>query len=70
MVKEFFEDEYDFKLKPEMRTFAAVVVPIACGNLHAAKAGRAENVNWARLIRSTIPTKTLELRLWRSRCRR
>ena len=38
MAKDFPEDNYDYKLKPEMRTFGAVIVHIASGNVHAAKA--------------------------------
>jgi hypothetical protein len=49
MAKDFPEDKYDFKLRPEMRTFAAVLVHIASGNVYAAKAGRGENVNWDEL---------------------
>lgn len=49
MAKDFPEDKYDFRLKPEMRSFGAVIVHIASGNLYAAKAGRGENVNWDEL---------------------
>lgn len=49
IAQDFPEDKYDFKLKPEMRTFAAVMVHIASGNVYAAKAGRGENVNWDEL---------------------
>jgi hypothetical protein len=49
MAKDFPEDKYDFRLRPEMRTFGAVLVHIASGNVYAAKAGRAENVNWDEL---------------------
>ena len=49
MAKDFPEDKYDFKLKPEMRTFSAVMVHIASGNVYAAKAGRGEKVNWDEL---------------------
>jgi hypothetical protein len=49
MAKDFPEDKYDFKLKPEMRSFTAVIVHIASGNVYAAKAGRGENVNWDEL---------------------
>ena len=46
MAKDFPEDKYDFRLRPEMRSFGAVIVHIASGNIYAAKAGRGENVNW------------------------
>lgn len=49
MAKDFPEDKYDFKLKPEMRTFGAVLVHTASGNVYAAKAGRGENVSWEKL---------------------
>jgi hypothetical protein len=46
MAKDFPEDKYDFRLKPEMRSFREVIVHIAGGNIYAAKAGRGENVAW------------------------
>ena len=49
MVKDFPEDKYDFKLKPEMRSFGEVVIHIASGNIYAAKAGRGEKVKWDEL---------------------
>ena len=45
MAEDSPEDKYDFRLKPEMRTFGAVVVHVASGNIYAAEAGRGENVN-------------------------
>jgi hypothetical protein len=49
MAKDFPADKYDFKLKPEMRSFGEVLVHIASGNVYAAKAGRGEKVNWDEL---------------------
>jgi hypothetical protein len=46
MAEDFPADKYDYKLKPEMRTFGAVVVHVAAGNTYAGKAGRGENVKW------------------------
>jgi len=46
MAQDFPADKYDFKLKPEMRTFGAVIVHIASGNIYAAKAGKGEKVQW------------------------
>jgi hypothetical protein len=46
MAQDFPEDKYDYKLKPEMRTFRAVLVHLTAGNVYAAKAGRGENVKW------------------------
>lgn len=57
MAKDFPEDKYDYKLKPEMRTFAAVLVHVASGNVYAAKAGRGEKVNWDELDPKNYKTK-------------
>ena len=57
MVKDFPDDKYDFKLKPEMRTFGAVIVHIASGNVYAAKAGRGEKVSWDELDPKDYPNK-------------
>ena len=57
MAKDFPEDKYDFRLKPEMRTFGAVLVHIASGNIYAAKAGHGENVNWDELEPGNYKTK-------------
>ena len=57
MAKDFPEDNYDYKLKPEMRTFGAVIVHIASGNVYAAKAGKGENVNWDELDPKDYKTK-------------
>ena len=40
MAKDFPEDKYDFRLKPEMRSFRELIVHIAGGNIYAARAGR------------------------------
>jgi len=57
MAKDFPEDKYEFRLKPEMRSFGAVIVHIASGNAYAAKAGRGENVNWDELDPKNYKTK-------------
>ncbi len=57
MAKNFPEDKYDFKLKPEMRTFGAVIVHIAGGNVYAAKAGKGEKANWDELDPKNYKTK-------------
>jgi hypothetical protein len=46
MARDFPEDKYGYKLKPETRSFGEVIVHIASGNIYAAKAGRGGNVNW------------------------
>src|SRR5215467_14812474 len=58
MAKDFPEDKYEFRLKPEMRSFGAVIVHIASGNVYAAKAGRGENVNWDELDPKDYPNKS------------
>jgi hypothetical protein len=58
MANDFPEDKYGFRLKPEMRSFAAVLVHIASGNIYASKAGRGENVNWDELDPRDYKTKT------------
>ena len=57
MAKDFPEDKYNFRLKPEMRTFGEVMVHVASGNVYAAKAGRGENVNWDELDAKNYPNK-------------
>ena len=42
MAEDFPEDKYQFRLKPEMRSFGDVIVHIASGNVYGAKAGRGE----------------------------
>jgi hypothetical protein len=49
MAKDFPEDKYDFRLKPEMRSFGEVLVHVASGNVYAAKTGRGEQVKWDEL---------------------
>jgi hypothetical protein len=46
MAWDFPAEKYDYKLRPEMRTFGAVIVHIAAGNIYAAKAGKGEKVKW------------------------
>jgi hypothetical protein len=46
MAEDFPADKYDYKLKPEMRTFGALIVHIASGNIFASKAGKGEKVKW------------------------
>jgi DinB superfamily len=58
MAKDFPDDKYSFQLKPEMRTFGAVIVHVASGNIYAAKAGRGEKVSWDELDPKDYKTKT------------
>jgi hypothetical protein len=57
MAKDFPEDKYQFRLKPEMRSFGDVIVHIASGNVYAAKAGRGEKVKWDELDPKNYKTK-------------
>ena len=57
MAKDFPDNKYDYRLKPEMRSFGAIIVHIASGNVYAAKAGRGENVNWDELDPKDYKTK-------------
>ena len=49
MAKDFPADKYDFKLKPEMRSFGEVLVHVASGNAYAAKIGNGQKANWDEL---------------------
>lgn len=57
MAKDFPEDSYGYRLKPEMRSFGEVIVHITSGIVYAAKAGRGENVKWTELDPKNYPTK-------------
>jgi hypothetical protein len=46
MAQDFPAEKYDFRLKPEMRSFGEVIVHVMSGTVYAAKAGRGEKVNW------------------------
>ena len=57
MAKDFPEDKYGFRLKPEMRSFGEVMVHVASGIVYADKAGRGEKVKWDELDPKKYPTK-------------
>ncbi len=57
MAQDFPESKYDYRLKPEMRSFGEVIVHIASGNAYAAKAGRGEKVKWDELNPKDYRTK-------------
>jgi hypothetical protein len=57
MAKDFPGDKYQFKLKPEMRSFGDIIVHIASGNVYATKAGRGEQVKWDELDPKNYKTK-------------
>jgi hypothetical protein len=58
MAQDFPADKYNFKLKPEMRTFGAVIVHVASGNIYAAKAGNGQNVKWDDQEQDPVKYKT------------
>jgi hypothetical protein len=50
MAKDFPEEKYSFKLKPEMRSFGEILVHVASGNVFAAKlAGGDTKAQWDEL---------------------
>ena len=49
MAKDFPADKYDYKLKPEMRSFGEVLVHVASGNVYAAKVGNGQKAKWDEL---------------------
>lgn len=57
MAQDFPADKYDFRLKPEMRSFGEVIVHVASGNAYAAKKGRGENVQWDEIDAKDYKTK-------------
>src|SRR5580658_4064054 len=57
MAQDFPADKYNYKLKPEMRSFGAVIVHIASGDIYAGKAGMGQKVKWDEQDPSKYPTK-------------
>lgn len=57
MAKDFPEDKYGFRLKPEMRSFGEVMVHVASGIVYADKAGRGEKVKWDEIDPKGYTTK-------------
>jgi hypothetical protein len=58
MAKDFPEDKYGFRLKPEMRSFGEVIVHVTSGIVYADKAGRGENVKWDEIDPKNYLTKS------------
>ena len=46
MAKDFPEEKYDYRMKPEMRSFGEVIVHVTSGIVYAGKAGRGEKASW------------------------
>jgi hypothetical protein len=57
MAQDFPADKYNYKLKPEMRSFGAVIVHIASGDIYAGKAGMGQKVKWDEEDASKYPSK-------------
>lgn len=57
MAQDFPADKYDFRLRPEMRSFGEVIVHVASGIVYAAKKGRGENVKWDEIDPKGYKTK-------------
>ena len=58
MAEDFPAEKYDFRLKPEMRSFGEVIVHVVGGNQFAAKAGAtAEKVKWDEVDPKNYKTK-------------
>jgi hypothetical protein len=57
MAKDFPDDKYGFRLKPEMRSFGEVIVHVTSGIVYADKAGRGEKVQWTEIDPKGFTTK-------------
>jgi hypothetical protein len=57
MAKDFPEDKYGYRLKPEMRSFGEVIVHVTSGIVYAGKAGRGEKVKWDEIDPKGYTTK-------------
>ena len=64
MANDFPEEKYEYRLKPEMRSFHDLLVHIASGNVYAAKAGRGEKVKWDDLNPKDYSTKAAVVTLF------
>jgi DinB superfamily len=58
MAQDFPADKYNFRLKPEMRSFGEVIVHVTSGIAYAAKAGRGEKVQWDEIDAKDYKTKS------------
>jgi|SRR5579872_1950847 len=57
MAQDFPADKYDFRLRPEMRSFGEVVVHVMSGTVYAAKTGSGEKANWDEIDPKKYHTK-------------
>jgi hypothetical protein len=58
MAKDFPEDKYDFRLKPEMRSFGEVLVHLVSGNMYATQSAKGDpKAEWGELDAKKYPNK-------------
>lgn len=58
MAKDFPEDKYDFRLKPEMRSFGEVLVHLVSGNMYATQSAKGDpKAEWGELDPKKYPNK-------------
>ena len=57
MAQDFPEDKYNFKPKPEMRTFGDVIAHVIAGDEFGARVSKGENVKWDALEKSASDYK-------------
>ena len=57
MAKDFPADKYDFKLKPEMRSFGEIMVHVVSGNAYATKMAHGEKAEWTEIDTKDYTTK-------------
>ena len=57
MARDFPQDKYSYRLKPEMRSFAEVIVHVASGIVYAGKVGRGEKASWDEIDPKAFATK-------------
>ena len=58
MAKDFPEDKYDFRLKPEMRSFGEVLVHLVAGNIYVTQSAKGDpKAEWGELDAKKYPNK-------------
>lgn len=65
MAEDFPADRYDYRLKPEMRSFGEVIIHVTGGNVWVAKTGRGEQAKWAEIDPKQYKTKDEIVALFR-----
>lgn len=57
MAEDFPAERYNYRLKPEMRSFGEVIVHVTGGNAWIAKMGRGEQAKWSEIDPKQYQTK-------------